>query len=275
MKLANNKSLQSQTGFNSPGFTVDAEGNITALSVSISGVSEDAGIANFNVTDESADTVFRIQDQAGDNPSLTLARGTAYVFNLTLSTLQFYIKSTDTVTNFNSGLIHSSGTSGAFAQGLSSGKLSFTIPLSAPDILYYSNGTTITGTINVINPVGLFSDAIISNELTVEGNLILAGVGSPQLTSATNLTFSAGNEIKLLIDENLVGSIDSNGLSIPINTSNIVNSSIENSAIGISTPATAAFTSATIATVGNSSTSITNKTYVDSTATSLAIAFGL
>ena len=275
MKLANNKSFQSQTGFNSPGFTVDDDGNITALSISVSGISESDGIANFNVTDESADTVFRIQDQAGDNRSLTLARGTTYVFDLTLSTLQFYIKSTDTVTNFNNGLIHSSGTSRALAQGLSSGKLSFTIPLSAPDVLYYSNGSTITGTINVINPVGLFSDATISNELTVEGNLILAGVGSPQLTSVTNLTFSAGNEIKLLIDENLVGSIASNGLSIPINTSNIVNSSIENSVIGAITPSTAAFTSGSVTSLPTKDSSLTNKQYVDSTSLALSIAFGL
>jgi hypothetical protein len=277
MKLANNKSFQSQHGFNSPGFSVDAEGNIVALSLSVSkSLDADSNIiANFTVTDEAADTVFRIEERPGDNPQITLARGTTYVFNLALSSLQFYIKQRDKETNFNSGLIHSSGTSGAAAQGQSSGVLSFTVPLSAPDVLYYSNGTTITGLINVVNPTGLFGTATISNELVVEGNLILAGVGSPQLTSETNLTFSAGNEIKLLIENNLVGIVSNNGLSIPINTSNIVNSSIENSTIGISTPATAAFTTATIATVSNAGASITNKTYVDSTAISLAIAFGL
>ena len=276
MKLANNNSFQSQHGFKSPGFSVDAEGNIVASSISVSGVPETSNIiSNFTVTDETADTVFRIQEVLGDNPEITLARGSTYVFNLTLSSLQFYIKEGNQETNFNSGLIHSSGATGAAAQGLSSGSLSFTIPLSAPSVLYYSNGLSATGKINVINPAGLFSNATISNDLTIEGNLILAGVGIPQLTSETNLVFSAGNEIKLLIENNLVGVINNTWLSITINTSNIVNSSIENSAIGTSTPATAAFTTATTATVSNIGTSITNKTYVDNTATSLAIAFGL
>ena len=46
-------------------------------------------------------------------------------------------------------------------------------------------------------------------------------------------------------------------------------------AIGATTPSTAAFTTASVTSVGSANTSITNKTYVDTTATALAIAFGL
>lgn len=290
-----NTPLQSQYGFESPSFVVDNAGNITARSITLEVVDD-------TTTDVAADIAvtevggnFRIDAGTVDNAGITLYRNTSKSIDLTLTTLTFSIFSSvgGTLTLYNDGVKHNDGTIEAEAQGKNSGRLFVALPSTAPDVLYYGNATgTIYGTITVLDPSGLFGDmqitggtessSILTGALTVAGgvgiakdlyiggSLNVAGVGIPRLESPTNLELEAANKIILQIDNVTLGELNSAGLAATIN-----NSTIDNTVIGGTTPATAAFTSATVVGIPASNTSITNKEYVDGQALSLAIAFGL
>jgi hypothetical protein len=83
-----------------------------------------------------------------NNPSLTLARGNTYVFNLTLDGLfPFWIKTQPTI-----------GTGETYSQGVSrngavTGLVTFTVPQDAPDTLYYAaqNQAGMQGTLNIVD----------------------------------------------------------------------------------------------------------------------------
>ena len=98
----------------------------------------------------------------------------------------------------------------------------------------------------------------------------MSGIGIAKLDSTTNLDINAANKIILQIADTKLGELNSSGLAVTIN-----NSTIDNTVIGNTTPAAAAFSAATIATAPTVGSSVTNKDYVDSQALSLAIAFGL
>ena len=82
------------------------------------------------------------------NPTLTLARGNTYVFNLTLSApYPFWIKTAivqGTGSAYNSGVTRN---------GSATGLVTFTVPQDAPDTLYYvaENQTNLNGTFNIVN----------------------------------------------------------------------------------------------------------------------------
>ena len=83
-----------------------------------------------------------------NNPTLTLARGNTYVFNLTLSgVFPFWIK-TEPVTGL--GETYSSGVT---RNGATTGLVTFTVPQDAPDTLYYAsqNQVLMQGTLNIVN----------------------------------------------------------------------------------------------------------------------------
>lgn len=304
MKRSTKTPFESQHGFLSPGFRVDSQGNITARSLSVTTGDTDidpvSGIFDFTITDDEAN--FLIENLTGNNPNITLNRGTSYTFRLSLVGFQFFIKRSDGITNQIGGLVHSDGDSGVDAQGKTSGVLSFTVPLDADDTLFYTNlDGTATGTITVLDPTGLFSSVSItsgnqstsvssgalvinggvgiSDDLYIGGELNLGGVGIPRLNSLTNLDLNAANKIILQIDDVKIGEINSNGINIPINNSNINSSIINNTVIGNNTPSSAAFTtatfvSATIETDPISDNDVTNKSYVDLTSAAFAIALG-
>ena len=83
-----------------------------------------------------------------NNPTLTLARGNTYVFNLTLSGVYpFWIKTAPTT---GLGETYSSGVT---RNGAITGLVTFTVPQDAPDTLYYAseNQVLMQGTLNIVN----------------------------------------------------------------------------------------------------------------------------
>jgi len=289
-----NNAFKSEYGFDSPSFTVDELGNITARSITLEVVSDDdAFVTDFAVTESGGN--FRIDGGGANNPPITLYRNGTKTFDLELSTITMNIFSAvgANPVAYTNGLRHSDGTTLADSQGKSDGTLYVSIPSNAPDVLYYGNADgTVYGTITVENPTGLFGSASITSttaatstttgaltvaggvgiaeDLYVGGQLNVSGIGIAKLDSTTNLDINAANKIILQIADTKLGELNSSGLAVTIN-----NSTIDNTVIGNTTPAAAAFSAATIATAPTVGSSVTNKDYVDSQALSLAIAFGL
>ena len=269
MKNATNSPYQSDFGFKSPGFTVDAQGNIVATSISLS-TSTDNLIGDFEFTDNG--TSFEIVGKDGVNPSINLARGESYTLELSLSSFTFELVNANESEYVEFTINHSDGSTGNDAQGKSSGLLSFTIPQNYSDdtIIYRNVGTNIKGTINVIDPVGLFSsvnitDTVDSTSPETGSLLVTGGVGIKQnLTvggelNISNLTVYNDSINVLASDSSLLGTIDNQGSSIPLKDTTITNTSLSSS---------------TIITAPSQANDITNKTYVDSTVSALAIALG-
>jgi hypothetical protein len=288
-----NAPLKSKSGFESPSFAVDPSGNITAKSLILEGA-EAGAAADFTFTEVDGD--FRtVAGNGTDNPALTMYRNTSKSIDLTLSTLTFSIFSSvvGTLTLYNEGLRHSDSSTGSAAQGKSSGRLTFNMASDAPDQLYYGNAAgTIYGTITVLDPVGLYGSIAVTNttsasssltgavtvaggvgiagDLYVGGSLNIDGLGITSIGSPTDLDITAANKIFVRIDGNSIGTIGLTGSTLPV-----VNTTINNTVIGATTPNTAIFTAATIAALPATASAVTNKQYVDSTALSLSIAFGL
>ena len=303
----NRKAFQSQYGFNSPGFEVDAGGNIIATSIVASGAGAAGGAAtDYTLTDETG--YFEFNSSGQQTPTLTLTRNTRFTFTLDLSIYTFSIYSDSAGSTLYSQGLNSKTAAGvdayeAAAQGKSNGSLLFTIPADAPDTLYYGSQTAgIIGTLNIEDGTGLFGTLTVTSAtettsgstgaLTVAGGagivknlfvggyvttdgLEINGVGVSNLTSTTNLELDASNKIVVKNNGIVLGEINSTGLTIPINNSSITTSTINSTTIGAVTPSTAAFTSATVSQSPSTDISIPNKYYVDKTATALAIAFGV
>jgi hypothetical protein len=294
MKQAVKSPFESIYGFKGPGFSVDAQGNIIANSIITSSTPDagsDASFVDFKVTEQGTDFLFNGIEET--NPTITIARQTVYTFEIDVPNNRFAIYNSDQSSFFSSGLTHSDGTEGDNAQIKTEGTLRFAVPISAPDTLYYGDvGKTTFGVINVVDAAGQFGNVSVTantastststgaltvdggvgilGDLFIGGSLNVAGTGITELISTTNLSLGAANKVIFKIDGSNIGSVSSTGLSIPI-----TNSEINNTTIGNVTPSTAAFTSATVNTDPETSLGVTNKGYVDSTATALAIAFGL
>lgn len=294
MKQAVKSPFESLYGFKGPGFTVDAEGNIIANSIITSdspSSSTPSDFVDFTVTEVEDD--FLIDNYEGTNPTITIARQTVYSFSLDVPGNRFAIYDSDQSSYFSTGLTHSDGTTGDEAQVKTEGTLRFAVPISAPNVLYYGDiGKTTFGIINVIDRAGQFGNlsvtantqstsattgsltvtggAGITGDLFIGGSLNIAGTGVSDLTSTTNLSLGAANKVIFKIDGTKIGEVNSSGLS-----TSIIDSEINNTTIGNSIPSSAAFTSATVNDNPETQLGVTNKGYVDSTATALAIAFGL
>lgn len=293
-----NSPFRSEFGFESTGFVVDNEGNISAKSITL--VEVDPEPPTVPDTDLPADRTFeevggnfRITGNATDNPSFTVFRTRTTTIDLDLDIVTFNIYTNNNFDTFYSvGLAHTDGSSGDDAQSKQDGRLAWSIALNAPDTLYYANvDGTVSGTISVQNAPSAFSTVDITGTdpststttgaLTVaggvgiEGNLNLGGelnaqsAEIPILSSTTNLDLEAGNSIIIRINDILLGRIASAGIEIPIS-----NTTIENTTIGLLTPATASFTEATVTTLAINNNDITNKSYVDLTSAAFAIALG-
>jgi hypothetical protein len=283
--------LKSTYGFLSPGFSVDALGNVIARSVIQSEGETNNAPVDFEVTE--IGTSFYITPSVLPNPPITVFRSSTYIFNLTLDTQVFNLYLEDQSTTFFLGLKHADGSSGVDALGKQTGKLSWQIPVNAPDVLYYgSQSSGAFGLITVGDAVGQFSTVKITADIdstsSTTGSLkVTGGVGitkklvvgekitanellSPKLGSASTLELSGVAGLTIKVNNITTGTIGVLGSTIPV-TGTTINSTI----IGNLTPSTATFLSASVTELPTINTNITNKRYVDSTATALAIAFGL
>src|SRR5210317_1320839 len=100
MKKAANTAFESDYGFKSPSFSVDALGNIIANSISTtepigSGADGSSGISNFIVTENLSNTAFLFTGNDSPNPTIQLQRGTTYTFDLQLEDLELFIYESD------------------------------------------------------------------------------------------------------------------------------------------------------------------------------------
>lgn len=202
---------------------------------------------------------------------------------------------------------------GVSAQGKTTGKVVISVPADAPDTLYYGDADgTPKGTITVVDPVvtgtGSFSDLVVTGSTALQslavnattdsteigiGSLVVAGgasvakdmfvggtltatginangLGVAQFKAGTNIVLDAGNKIEVVINGVQLGIIAPTGSTIPLTST-----TINGTTIGANTPSTAAFTTASVTSDPTGNTDISNKKYVDSTATALAIALGI
>lgn len=134
---------------------------IAALSPSIR-----AATNEFNVT---ANNSLNYTINGVNDPALPLVRGFTYTFNISVASFHpFYIK---TVPGTGSGNQYNDGVSG---QGVTSGTVTFDVPISAPDTLYYqcSNHGNMTGPLNIVDP-----PSVNITELKVRTDIELMSTG--------------------------------------------------------------------------------------------------
>lgn len=192
--------FESEHGFKSTGFTVDDQGNITARSLSFTIAAEDETETDYAFS-ESGASQFRETGNDPDNPSLTLLRGVRYTIALTLSTLNFNISNEDGSALYNTGVSHTTTnnvtTTGASAQGKSTGIVTFDVPIDAPAALRYTNSTGAPfGQIAISDPVITGNGSF--NTLTVAGNMNALGADAsirlqPTGQGSVNISASTGS----------------------------------------------------------------------------------
>ena len=102
----------------------------------------------------SGSTAYRVDGVL--NPPLNLIRGQTYTFDVSAPGHPFYIK-TARVTGTGSQY-----TSGVTGQGVTSGALTFVVPMGAPNTLYYQCGVhgAMGGTLNITSPVDVPEGAV-------------------------------------------------------------------------------------------------------------------
>jgi hypothetical protein len=118
----------------------------SVLAVSILGSSGRAAAADFTVTNAGM-SAWTVNGQS--NPGLSLTRGHTYTFSVNAPGHPFLIKTvpeTGTANSFDAGVT---------GNGLSTGTLTFTVPASAPSVLYYQCQfhEPMTGTLTIVSPL--------------------------------------------------------------------------------------------------------------------------
>ena len=101
MATVANTPLKSKYGFSSNGFSVDANGNITARTLVQTGANIDPGQpADFTVAENGGSTAWTLAPSVGENPTITMSRGTSYIIDLSLTTTAFYKYDTTPAQNY-------------------------------------------------------------------------------------------------------------------------------------------------------------------------------
>lgn len=302
MKKAVIEQYSSEYGFKSPGFLVDDEGNITATSISLTNELNSA-VVDYRLTDE--DGAIIVSGLVGTFPNFDIFKSRTITLELSLDTRLLYFYKEDKTTLYNAtNLVHSSGDSGLSAQGKSTGLIELTVsPTYDQSVIYYTDQEAdIFGTITINDPIGTFGSLSVTSALestsSTTGSLTVAGgvgiaktlnvgvsLNTPliesqilsvsEITSTQGLTFEANPQITVLgTDSSQIGIINDIGSTIPVVNTTIKNSVINGTTIGLETPAAAEFTEAKVEKIPIDETDISNKSYVDITATALSIALG-
>ena len=167
--------------------------------------------ANFSVTNQGS-IAYTINGQA--NPTLLLVRGSSYTFSVDSPGHPFWIKTqpgTGTANPFNEGVGNN---------GTQLGTITFTVPLNAPDQLFYNCQfhASMTGSIRILdassggpqNPSGLLSVTDISDGLARGGLLnisTLGEVGEDSMVAGLIITGSGPKRV-VMMGENAEGMSD-------------------------------------------------------------------
>ena len=134
-----------------------------------------------------SDYVFAAEGLEGNDPTLTLVRGKTYEFDVTAGGHPFWIKtiqSTGSSNQYNEGITNN---------GVSSGKLTFTVPNDAPSTLYYNcqfHGS-MTGIINIVD----------NND---NGNIIDSASNTSSGGSIPSYGYSLDLEISYSLDQDII-----------------------------------------------------------------------
>ena len=134
-----------------------------------------------------SDYVFAAEGLEGNDPTLTLVRGKTYEFDVTAGGHPFLIKTiqgTGSSNQYNEGITNN---------GVSNGKLTFTVPNDAPSTLYYNcqfHGS-MTGTINIVD----------NND---NGNIIDSASNTSSGGSIPSYGYSSDLEISYSLDQDII-----------------------------------------------------------------------
>jgi hypothetical protein len=107
------------------------------------------------------------------NPNLTFVRGFTYTFNISVSGIHpFYIKTAQVT---GSGSTYNNGVS---AQGVTTGIITFSVPVGAPDTLHYQCGNHfgMHGLLNIVD-----APAVFITDFAAGSPLVIASTGSDAL----------------------------------------------------------------------------------------------
>lgn len=301
MNRANNIQYSSDFGFKSPRFRVDENGNIFANSLVLE--SEATDVIDFVLSDGVLGNIV-IDGFEGTNPAIEIEKARTYTFQLNLNVTELFFVKENQTDVYVENLIHNSGDVGADAQGKQTGIYRLRInSIYDEDIIYYTDrDRTFFGTINILDPKGVFDTVEVNSTLdtislstgalTISGGVALAknlrvgntifaeNITLAQVLSSPNveteeirsdeLTINSQNGIRILAsDSTVLGNIGDTGSSIPL-----VDTQIDNTVIGAITPSTAFFADASVNSPPATNESIANKQYVDNTVTALSIALG-
>jgi hypothetical protein len=183
------------------------------------------GTYKFDVSQNDKETVnFRVSSKGTsafvidyeDNPTLKLVRGNTYVFTLVRNEYKFYIKTEPTLGTTNQY------TDGVTNNGLVSGKITFTVPQDAPDVLYYCNDLqrNMKGTIEIVDAVpGTGPGFWIQVDPGISGNLInTPNISGRDVLGVVNNGEDLGTvtfNVPLTTDQNFYYSLQSINNSLP------------------------------------------------------------
>ena len=135
------------------------------------------------------------------NPTLTLRRGTTYIFSGSNGSHPFYIKSVQGNTTANT---FTNGVTGSGMTG--SAPLTFAVPTNAPATLFYNCAvhSSMTGTINIVDPPVPPPFSIVG--LTVSNNISLkyTGTNGFTYTPEANTNLGATNWFALTVQTNMI-----------------------------------------------------------------------
>ncbi|MGY8866920.1 MAG: hypothetical protein ACKVJK_15085, partial [Methylophagaceae bacterium] len=244
------RQFESEFGYKSPGFTVDNAGNVVVTSLQYVGGGASSTSGDYSATEVSGN--FRLASDdftvaATDNPSI----------EFTLSSITFNLINTDGTTLYNVGIAHTATddtiTTGATAQGKTTGKLVISVPADAPATLYYGDADgTPKGTITVVDPIvtgtGSFSDLVVTGSTAIQSLAVNAttdstgiGIGSLVVAGGASVAkdmFVGGTITATGINANGLGVAEFKaGTNIVLDAGNKIEVIIGSTQIGIVGPA--------------------------------------